>query len=96
MVISILVSEARKEVGENDKYPETNFVKIPYIRYLITFQEKFVLALLNLKNEVNVIFLILAKKIGFFIQPTNVRSQKIDRTILYSNEILFIAFLITY
>lgn len=96
MVISILVSGARKVVGENSKYLEKNFVEIPYIWYLITFQEKFVLVLFNLKNKVNVIFLILAKKIGFCIQPTNVRSQKIDKTMLDSDKILFPAFLITY
>ena len=53
------------------------------------------LALLDLGNEVNVIHLIFAKRLGLVIQTTNVGAQKIDSTTLETYKMVVAAFSVT-
>ena len=78
-VKAIRIAEATKtaKVGKDGKetkgkYP--NLVQIPYIRYPITFQKKFVsvLTLLNSSSKVNTIQPTLAWELGFSIRPTDI------------------------
>lgn len=62
-----LIIIARKKFGENNKYLGINFAQVLYIRYLIIFQKKSKLALLNLKSEVNAIHLTFIKELSFSI-----------------------------
>lgn len=76
------------ENGENSKnekkgeYPEINFIQVPYIWYPITFQEKSVLALFDLRTEVNAIYPTFAKELDLSIRPIDVEAQKIYNTML--------------
>ena len=74
------VTVARKEaIGDNLR---PNFVRVLCIRYLINFEEKSVLALLNSGSEVNSLHLAFVKELGLSIRPTDVGVQKIDGTML--------------
>lgn len=53
------------------------------------------LILLDLKSEVNAIYLIFAKKIGFFIRSIDIGAQKIDGTMLDINKMVVILFFVT-
>lgn len=63
-ILETVVKKKAKENNENDKnneigkYSEMNLIQV---LYLIIFQEKSVLALLKLKNEVNTIYLTLLR-----------------------------------
>ena len=63
----IFVIIATKKAGKNSEYPEINLAQVLYIWYYIIYQKKSMLVLLNLKNEVNAIYLTFAKKLGLFI-----------------------------
>lgn len=52
------------------------------------------LALLNLKNVVNAIYLTFAKELDFSIQLTDVGTQKIDGNTLDTYEMIVVAFLV--
>lgn len=56
---------------EKDKNLGINLAQVPYIQYLITFQKKFVLVLLESRSEINVIHLTFTKELGFSIKLTN-------------------------
>ena len=45
--------------------------------------------------KLNTIYLIFAKKLGFFIRPTDVEVQKIDNTTLDIYKMIVVAFLMT-
>lgn len=62
--------------------------------YLISYYllKKSILALFDLKSEVNAIHLIFTKKPGFLIQLTDIKAQKIDCIILDTCEIVITAF----
>lgn len=51
--------------------------------------------LLDLKSEVNAIYLIFAKKIGFFIRSIDIGAQKIDGTMLNINKMVVTLFFVT-
>lgn len=95
MATFILVIEARNGACEKNKYLKTNFVQVLCIWYSITFQEKFVLALLYSRSEVNVPYPAFAKELDISIQPTNIGIKKINSTTLNINGIVVAAFLIT-
>ena len=57
-------------------------IRVPYIHYLVRFQEEQIRALLNSGNEVNAINLDYAQKLGLKIRRTNVGAQKIDSSAL--------------
>ena len=78
-----------------DKYLE-NLVRVPCIRYPITFRKKSVLMLVlfDLSSEFNAIYLTFAQELGLSIKPTDVRVQKIGGTTLDTFGIVVIAFLI--
>ena len=59
-------------------------VRVPYIHYLVWFQEdqEQVKILLNSGSEFNAMKPTFAWKLGLFIQKTNVRAQKIDGSAL--------------
>lgn len=59
--------DKNSENSKNVEYIKTNLVLVPCIQYSITFPKKFVLALLDLKNEINAIYLTFSKKLGFSI-----------------------------
>ena len=95
----ILVTIARKNASENDKngkYLVTNLVQVLYIWYHITFQNKSVLMLFDLKSEVNSIHLIFVKELNLSIWPINIRAQKIENIALSTYEIVVVVFSITY
>lgn len=71
-----------------------DLIQVPYIQYLFTFWEKFVLTLHNLKSEINTIHLIFAQKLGPRIKPINIRTQKIDGIILDIYKMIVVTFLI--
>ena len=75
------------EVGEDGDESEgecPNLVRIPCIRYSITFRKKSVpvLALFDSGNEVNAIHSTFARELALSIRTTNVKAQKIDGTML--------------
>lgn len=51
---------------------------MPYIRYLIKFQEEELKALINFDNKVNVMTSAYTIKLGLTIQKTSIGAQKID------------------
>ena len=53
------------------------------------------LALFDSRSEFNTIHLIFVKEQGFFIRPIDIKTQKIDNTMLNTYEIVFVAFLVT-
>ena len=57
-------------------------VRVLCIYYLIQFREKKVRALFNSGNKINAINLNFAHKLGFYIQKTSVRAQKINSSTL--------------
>ena len=97
------VTETREEATEVDKggaesegeYP--SLARVPCIRYPITFRKKSVSmsALLDSGSEVNAIHPTLVQKLGLSIRPTDVGTQKVDGTILYTFGMVVIAFSVT-
>ena len=85
-----------KDESESGEYPKS-FVRILYIRYLITFQKKFVpmLALFDSNSEVNIISLTFAQELRLSIRPTDVGVKKIDSTTLDTYVIKVTVFLVT-
>lgn len=59
--------------SEGGEYLGTNLTQIPYIWYLITFQNKSVLVLFDLNREVNIIYPIFAQELGLPIRITDIR-----------------------
>ena len=57
-------------------------VRVPYIHYLIRFQEEQVKALLNRSSKVNAMSSAYAKRLGLKTWKTNVGAQKIDSSAL--------------
>lgn len=53
--------------SKNGEYLKINLVQVLYIEYLIIFQEKSVLVLLDLESEINAIHLTFTKELGFSI-----------------------------
>ena len=55
-------------------------VKVPYIHYPVQFKkgQEQIRVLLNSNSEINAISLAFTQKLGFYIQKTNVRAQKIN------------------
>lgn len=82
------------ENNKNGKYLEQILHKFYVSNILSPFQKKFVLALLDLKNVVNAIYLTFAKELGFSIQLTDVGAQKIDGNTLDTYEMIVVAFLV--
>ena len=74
---------------------ETTLERVPYIRYLTIFQEKFVSDLLEYQNKANAIHTTFAKKLGLAIRPTDVGAQKIDDIMLDIYRIVVTAFSMT-
>ena len=68
---SVLVTNGNKKV-----------VKVPYIHYLVWFQEEQIKILLNNGSEVNAINPIFVRKLGLKIWKTKVRAQKINGSTL--------------
>ena len=83
--------------GEESKGENPNLVRVPWIRYPITFRKKSVSmsALLNSSSEVNAIYPTLVRELGLPIKPTDIGAQKIDGTILDIFEIVITAFSVT-
>ena len=81
--------------GSKDEYPKS-LAQVPYIRYPITFQKKFVpmSALFDSGSEVNAIYPIFVQKLGLPIRLMDVGAQKIEGTILDTYEMIVTAFLI--
>ena len=65
-------------------------VRVSCIHYLVWFQksQKQVKALLYNNREVNAINLVFAQKLGFHIQKTNVKAQKINSSALKTFEMV--------
>ena len=80
--------------NKNDENLRYNLARVLCIWYHINFRKKSVLLLFDLGSEINVIYLIFAKELGFSIRPTDIEKYKIDGTMLDSYEIVVIAFLI--
>lgn len=62
------------------------------IYYLVHFKEELVQAFINLNSEVNTINLTIIKKLGFWVQKTEVDAQKIDSSSLDIFEIVIASF----
>ena len=58
---SMLVTVAREEAIKDGKNRRSILVQVLYIRYLINFRKKFVLAALDLGSKINVVHPIFAK-----------------------------------
>ena len=82
--------------SEDDEYLRTNLARVLYIRYPITFWRKFVLALLGLGSEVNIIHPTFAQELGLLIRATDVGVWKIYDTILGKYGMVVAAFLVIY
>lgn len=65
---------------------------VPCIRYPIYFKRNKVQALFDSSNEVNVITLGFASKLGFKIRYTNIGAQKIDYSIFETFEMVLASF----
>ena len=76
-------AEAGKD-GEENEGEYRNLMRVPCIRYPVTFRKKSVSmsALLDSGSEVNAIHPTLARELGLPIRPTDVGAQKIDGTLL--------------
>ena len=70
MAILILLIDASEKV-----------IKVPYIYYSVSLQEKQVKALLDSKSLLNAINPNFALNLDFYIRKTNVRAQKINGSI---------------
>ena len=83
--------------GVESKGEYLSLARVPCIRYPITFRKKSVsmLALLDSGSEVNAIHPTLVQKLGLSIRPTDVGTQKVDGTILYTFGMVVIAFSVT-
>ena len=88
------------KVGKDDEeskeeYP--NLIRVPCIRYPITFRKKSVSmsALLDSSSEVNAIHPFFAQKLRISIRPTDVGAQKIDGTMLDTFGMVVSAFSVT-
>ena len=107
LATSTLVTKARKKAAVSVKTARAgkdgneskgrNLVRVPYIRYPIIFWKKSVSvsALFDSGSEINAIYLIFAKKLGFFIRRINIGVQKIDGTMLDTYKIVVAALLVT-
>lgn len=110
MTTFILITATRKKTAGNagtnnsseniknrkkSKNLETNLIQVPYIRYTITFREKFVFRLFDSENEVNAIYPIFAKELNLFIRLTDIKAQKIDDLILNTYGRIIQIFLVT-
>lgn len=73
---------------------EASLEQFSCIWYPIIFWKKSVLALLDSKNEINIIHPILAKEPSFWVRPTNVKAWKIDGITLDTYKIVVVAFLV--
>lgn len=72
------VTVARKEVSQNVKTGENgknrdkdlgiNLTQVSYIKYFIIYQKQSMLALLNSRSEINVIYPTFAKELGLPIR----------------------------
>ena len=83
--------------GKESKGEYSNLIRIPCIRYSITFRKKSVpiLALLDLSSEVNAIYPTSAWELGLPIRITNIETPKIDGTMLDSFGMVITAFSVT-
>ena len=72
LATSVPVTDAGKEV----------IVRVPYIHYLVQFQEKQIKALFDSGSEVNFMSPTYAEKLGLKTWKTNVRNQKINSSAL--------------
>ena len=84
--------DGAKSEGE---YP--NLVRVPCIRYPITFRKKFVSmsALIDSGSEVNAIHSTLTQKLGLPVRPTDVGAQKIDGIMLNTFGMVVTVFSVT-
>ena len=85
------------EVGKDSNKSEgeySNLVRVPCIRYSITFLKKFVpiLALLDSGSEINAINPTFAQELGLPIRTTDVGAQKINSTMLDNFGMMVVAF----
>ena len=67
LATSVLVTDGNKKV-----------VKVPYIYYLVRFQEEQIKTLLNIDSKINAISSSYIKKLDLKVWQINVRAQKID------------------
>ena len=81
--------------GKDDKNPRSNLVQVLCIQYPIAYRKISILVLFDLNSEVNVIYLIFAKKLGLLIRPTSIRVQKINGIILNTYEMVVAVFSVT-
>ena len=104
------ITRARKEVFGNAKIVKTsensknkdknktlgiNIIQVLCIQYPIIFQKKSIFALFNPKSEINTIYPIFAKELGFFIRLIDIGAWKINGTMLNTYKMVITAFLIT-
>ena len=69
--------------------------RVPCIYYSVQFQKykhKDVLALFNFRSEVNAINLVYTAQLDLKVQKTNIYTQKIDGSLLETNDIVIAAF----
>lgn len=71
------------EAGKKDD--NIVLARVPYIYYLVCFKKDKILALINLRNKVNVMTLAYILKLDLKTYYFNIRAQKID----YSTLIIF-------
>lgn len=83
------------EDNKKNKYLNTNLVQVLYIQYFIIFWEKFFLVLLNSRSDVNIIYLIFTKELGFSIRLIDIEILKIDNNMPNTYWIVVAAFLMT-
>lgn len=75
----VKTTETTKTIGgsknsENGEYLQTNFARVPYIWYLITFWKESVLALFDSGSKINAIYQIFVKELELFIRQIDVRA----------------------
>ena len=90
------IGNSRNGKGNEDECLE-NLASFPFIQYSITFRKKSVpvSALIDSDSEVNAIYLSFAQELGLLIRPINIRTQKIDSTILDIYVIVVTVFTLT-
>lgn len=95
MATSLSITMASKEIISklpDLQKPILELQLVLYIYYLVQFKEKLVQAFINLGSERNAIRLIFAKKLGLWIQKTEVDTQKIGGSSLEIFEIVIVSF----
>ena len=80
---------------EDGKNSKTNLAQVPYIRYHNIVWKKSVLALYDLGNKVNTLYLAFAKELGLSIRPIDIGAPNMDNITLDINKIVVLVFSMT-